>query len=148
MLRVTTACDIFALGVLLVAVALGREPQMRLGSPPTPHLCLSIHHIFVAPHPTDNYATGFMKLAGGGIEPYVTQLLTGVEPPMSSEYIALTLAALRHDPAQRPGAADLARWLRNERPVPSPIPPAPAVAPPPRRPWAGTRPPGPQWSAG
>ena len=32
--RLTTACDIFSLGVLLVAMALGREPRMRLGPPP------------------------------------------------------------------------------------------------------------------
>ena len=37
-----------------------------------------------------------MQLAGGGIEPYVTQLLTAdVATPMSREYIDITLAAYR-----------------------------------------------------
>ena len=77
-----------------------------------------------------------MELAGGNREQYVTQLLTTeVTPPMSAEYVALALAALRRDPALRPAAADLARWLHKARPVPTPIPPAHGVElPPPHTP--------------
>ena len=160
--RLTTACDIFSLGVLLVAMALGREPRMRLGPPPFSMLpptsvscvCFRIRCAarvfesggFSHPRAPPPVGAGFLELAGIGLEQYVTQLLTAdVATPMSREYIDITLAALRRDPAQRPAAADIAQWLHNARPVPTPIPAAAAVAPPlsrlPAVPHAGDAPP-------